>query len=51
MAMVRLLLLYTSVNGKKEGLSQWWDDNGQLSSESCWRAGEAADMAYCKEQQ
>jgi antitoxin component YwqK of YwqJK toxin-antitoxin module len=42
----------TYVDGKLEGLDQWWWlENTQLSSESCFRAGEKTDMSYCKKEQ
>jgi len=48
----RLHKTYTSVDRKLEGLDQWWWlENGQLSSESCFRAGEKTDMSYCKKEQ
>jgi antitoxin component YwqK of YwqJK toxin-antitoxin module len=36
----QLTIMYTAIDGKKEGLFQWWYDNGQLKQECTYVEGE-----------
>ncbi|HIE85421.1 MAG TPA: hypothetical protein EYP91_00950 [Gammaproteobacteria bacterium] len=35
----QLTIMYTAIDGKKEGLFQWWYDNGQLKQECTYVDG------------